>query len=218
MHQRLFALIVALIAFAGAYFIYGKAIKPSSVEITAFSLEKTIVDIKRELARFANSPGEPLGLELQEIKIVLLVQRDSSSSSNGALNVPVFKKAKLAGTIGFSEKTASKVTIVMVPPDGSHLLSASDDTTIRFVDLLLSMRTALQAAMAEKPALVTKQIEVTLNFVLTRTNELDTSIEAHIINIGSSLKQQNTGSNSITLKYLNPEYAKDNKKTKPAPP
>ena len=202
------ALAVALVAAGLAYVLITRAGRPAPV-VGSFSLEATISGIKRELQRLENTPGPTLGLVLSEVKVALIVQSNESLSSEFGLSLPVFDETKVGVGDTVAGQTGSKVTVVLVPPRGSQVLSADGARDIRFAELLVSAREALQRSMENEPRLEAKSIEVDLAFVLTAERADSASVKLKVVSVGLSLDHKSTSSNSITLTYLNPKYQKE---------
>ncbi len=205
--QVFLALAVALIAAGMAYMLIARARKPAPV-VGSFSLEDTISGIKRELQRLENTPGPTLGLLLTEVKVVLFVQRQETSSSEFGLTLPVFDETKFGVDDTATGQVGSKVTVALVPPRGSQVLSVDNAGSIQFAELLMSAREALHRSLANEPRLEAKSIEVDLAFVLTAESSDSASVKVKVVSVGLSADSKSTSSNSITLTYLNPKYQK----------
>lgn len=199
------ALSAAVIAFSVVYYLVNRPSKPQSV-VSSFSLEETISGIKRELQKLEDTPGQTLGLILNDVKIALFVQEEFADSGDVSLTVPVFDEAKLNTSDTLGAQTGSKVTVDLAPPRGSQVLSASGDGRIEFADLLVATREALQRSMQNEPKLEAKSIEVELAFVLTAKRTDSASVKAKVVSIGISSEHKGTSSNTITLIYSNPKY------------
>lgn len=199
------AFIVALIAFGIAHYFVSRWTKPAPV-IASFSLEQTISDIKRELQKLENSPGDRLGLELSEVEIALFVQQESKQSSDAGLTIPVFDETKVGTGGSVTAQSGSKVTVVLVPPRGSRTLASDRGSQVEFADLLIAARAALQRSLHNEPALDAKSIDVELAFVLTTTRSTSASVQAKLIQVTAGAEETQDNSNTITLKYVNPKY------------
>ncbi len=218
--QRLFAATVAVLAFAVAYAMYGKLIRSKAPSTDGLSLETTVGEIKQALVRLENTPGVRLGLELTEVKIELLVTGSATQTGSAGLSIPVFSDSEIAGTVKVDEKRGSKVTVVLVPPDGSQILSADWDAQIDFASVLRGIRRELVATMTREPKLDAKSIKVDMSFVLIRTEESNASVKAHFLGVTSTVGNETSASNSISLLYKNPSYSESVKDVPsgPVPP
>ena len=210
------AIIVALVAFKGALWIVNRASKPPA-PIASFSLDQTITDIKTELARLEAQPGAPLGLRLTEIEIALQLSQAGEKTAGAGLSVPVFSEAALTANTTSSWEEGSKVTIVLAPPADSSVLSTGAKPSLRFADLLGSVRESLRKAMQDEPRLDAKSISLELSFVLVAGTAIGADVKVQLLSLGIGRTQTTTAGNTLTLTYRNPAYAED-AVAKPTPP
>ncbi len=208
------ALSVGLGAFALVFGLpYWRSGPSGAVE--SFSLAATITDIKRELVVLRNTPGDTLGLALTEVEVTLLVEDAAAGAASTALTVPVFSKSALSAETSAGSSEASTVTVKLTPPRGTEVLSADAATTIRFSDLLLATRQALQDSLRNEPQLAAKSIEVVLKFVLTASDKVKGQVDTQILTAGMESSAQATRSNTVKLTFVNRALADP---AKPAAP
>lgn len=210
------AAIIALVAFKGALWIVNRVAK-SPAPVSAFSLDRTISDIKAELTKLEATPGAPLGLKLSEVKIALQVSQTDAKTSSAGLSVPVFSAADIKGGAGWSWEQGSKVTIVLVPPADRSVLSTDTGSALKFADLLGAVRESLRKAMQNEPRLDAKSIEVELAFVLVTDTSAGAEVKVQLLSLEVGSTQKSTAGNTVTLTYQNPAYA-EKTSAKPTPP
>jgi hypothetical protein len=208
--------IVGLIAAGATAEVFDRLTKHSPI-VGTMSLEELIGGIKSELGRFANVPGPPLGLDLTEVEITLSIDRELGTTIEGKFGVPVFDELSLSRSMASIDQRTSKVTVVLVPPNGSQTMSTGQPK-IEFANLLGEVRRQLQAAMASEPRLDTKSIEVDLGFVLTAKRTDKIGVKVQVIGIGAERATSEKSGNTILLKYKNPRYSADSGAVKPIPP
>ncbi len=210
------AVIIAIVAFTGALWILNRTVKPPA-PVSTFSLDQTISDIKTELKNLETGSGAPLGLKLSEVKIALQVSQEEGKNTDASLSVPVFSSAEIKASAGNSWEQGSKVTLVLVPPAESPLLSVPPRSVLKFADLLRGVRESVRTAMQNEPRLDAKSIEVELAFVLVTEDSAGAEVKVELLSLGVGRTQKSTAGNTVTLTYENPAYvAKD--AGKPTPP
>lgn len=197
----------------GAYLRFGRR-QPVQAVMT-YSLSQAIADIKAELRKLEDGEGSWPDLTLGEIKIELLVQEDTSQSANASVGVPVFPVASVTSSAGWDTTKSSKVGVTLVPPKPTKGFAPEDavfEAKIEFASLLKAIRRQLVDAMGTPPRLDTKSVELVLNFLLVVENKQTGKIEVKLANeksgpsAGVDLSSKNTSSNTVTLKYVNPDY------------
>jgi len=216
-YRLIIAAILGVLIFGFALQFLKRFAEPAA-SVASFSLEDTLSDIKTELQKLENAPGQSLGVELSEIAVTLLVQSIDTKSTSAALAVPVFSESALNASKERVATGASTITVVLVPPKGLQTLSAAARTTINFSDLLIATREALQRSLENEPKLDAKSVELKLHYSLVATKTDAASVKAQVLNIGSTSDFQATNSNTITLTYTNPAYAKKEDTAVPVPP
>lgn len=204
-YRHAIAVIVAALAYGGTLYLVGRA-SGALLPFSTLSLEQVIGQIKRELHELENTPGPTLGLLLDEVTVVLHVQREDARLSDATLTVPVFDESKLTASSSTTRADGSKVTVVLVPPEGTQTLSTPPGPRIEFSDILVATRESLQKSMQSEPRLDAKSIVVELSFVLTAANSSSSAVKAKVISVDGSTAGKDTSSNTITLKYSNPRY------------
>lgn len=208
--------IAGLVAAGAAAALYDRFTAHPAV-LRGMSIEELVAGVKTELRRLQNVPGPPLGLELSEVALTMSIDRERGTSGEGKLVVPVFDELMLSKKTATTDHRSSKVSIVLVPPKGSEILS-SDKPTIEFADLLLEVRRQLQATMASEPRLDAKSIQVDLGFELTAKRTDKAAVKVSVLGLDAERTASDKSGNTIVLKYANPKFATDKSTTKPAAP
>ena len=207
LYQLLFSIVCASLTFFAAHVFYDKFFYTEELTATSFPLEDTIIEVKQELVKLANTPGTPLGLRLDEVEIILMVDTVITDSNVNKLKVPVFKESAIKANSFISHKSASKISLVLVPPDGSQTLSTTEKKQqFNFSELLIHTRKSLELAIQEEPPLEAKSIEVEINFIFSRNQDVGATIDVQVLSVGAERSGQDSTSNSIKFTYVNPRY------------
>ena len=165
-----FVLVAALLAASGIQKGFDHVVGTQSSiesETTEIALRRTLIDIKRELKVFGDTPGRELGLELTGVEIELLIGESSrNSSSVGAGGASIFRQRTWHPGGAIQRNRDPSNTILLAPPQGSQTLSAPEQSVIQFSQLLSAIRETLRDVLKSEPVLIARAVEVELNFVL----------------------------------------------------
>ena len=204
-----FVLVAALLAASGIQKGFDHVVGTQSSiesETTEIALRRALIDIKRELKVFGDTPGRELGLELTGVEIELLIGESSRNSSSVELVVPVFSDNGLGTQVEQFSESGSKITILLAPPQGSQTLSAPEQSVIQFSQLLSAIRETLRDVLKSEPVLIARAVEVELNFVLVTEASASAGVQAKVVTVSAGRAWARTNSNRITLSYVNPAF------------
>lgn len=219
MAQIVFSLAAALVAFWITHsYVYPALFREAPKEIAGLSLEKTIREIKAELAEIGRAPGKTAGLVLKDVKVAFTAQRDDKATASGTLVVPVFEETALTADRSLKISRGSKITVVFQPPTGQELLASERDGQLDLSELVLSARNALLSTQGEAPNLTPKSVDIEVLFIFVKSSTTSAGIKAHVVSIGAASEEVETGGNTIILQYRNPALTSDEEESAPLPP
>ncbi len=206
-NQIILSALLGLTAFWASYQVYPKLFSAPHKQEEPLSLEKTMEEIRRDLAEIAATPGETAGLVLDTVKVELTVQRQSDETRNGTLTIPVFDQATITASDAAKLTRGSKVAVSFSATGGDQLLDKGSEGELDLAELVLATRKALLASSDKDPKLVPKSVEIELQFVLVRNSSTGGKIKAYVIELGSKTEENHSAGNKISLSYVNPLLA-----------
>lgn len=209
MSQTIVSLIAAVVTFFLVHQYVYPAFNPKpAATLAGVSLEDTIRSLKRELAEIGGRPGETAGLHLGDVVIELSTQRDVKETGSAGIKVPVFTEAEIKAEVAMKQSAATKTTLTLQAPSGTVLLER-DPEVLDLSEIVLSVRQALLATVAEKPELKPKSAEIKVSFVIVKTTGASAGLKAFVVNSLASSSDERTFGNTITLKFSDkPEQPK----------
>ena len=211
---------IAVVVAAGTFWrVGGRLLKPTTTndpdthqaEIVGSVLLQTMIsDIKSELRKLDEQGGIRSGLELKEIEIELLVQRENEDKGEGnietSITVPIFKKLSVENAITLSrtETHTTKVALTL-KPDFPEAYTIDKARPLAFADLLINIRDALEAGINDPPKLSANALEIELSFVPVKDQTTEGKFEVLVVSAGVSSSAEDKNSNTVKLTFKHPD-------------